>query len=271
MTSSTTPTIPTRTITRAIHDVMLRVGHVGKNGRNIHFGYNFRGIDGVLNAVGPALRECGVVVTPEVLDATTKLLEGRSRSGDAVTTAHTTVRVAYTWRHVDGDDTITVTVTGEAMDSGDKSVSKAMAVTARIMLIQTLMIPTDETDPDVESPQIPVRERQQRQGATPTPVQATPVQATPTIRPLTKNAIRQIVEASSVETLRDAWRTYDIDEFVTDLCPDFPVVGNGTLGALITASVEAVKSGEKLAAALDGPWGETDDIQPEEAPPDRRQ
>jgi len=270
MTDTTTPTVPARTITRAIHDVMLRVGHVGKEGRNIHFGYNFRGIDGVLNAVGPALRECGVIITPEVLDVTTKLLEGRSRSGDAVTTAHTTVRVAYTWRHVDGDDTITVTVTGESMDTGDKSVPKAMSVAARIMLIQTLMIPTDDPDPDTESPQIPVRERQQCQGAgrTPPPAQAKPAIRRPVPRRVTEDVIKLVMETTSMAALRQIWRDHDVTTSIEELRPiHVPTVGNGTLGDLLSAASEAIKQGASLATTLEAdPW-ETSDLPEEDDPP----
>jgi hypothetical protein len=39
-------------------------------------------------------------------------------------------------------------VLGEAMDSGDKAVAKAMSVAFRIALLQALALPTDEPDPD---------------------------------------------------------------------------------------------------------------------------
>ena len=52
----------------ALAAVMADVKAVGKSERNAAQGFNFRGIDGVLNAVGPALRKHGVVVAPTVLD-----------------------------------------------------------------------------------------------------------------------------------------------------------------------------------------------------------
>ena len=47
------------TIQAALAAVMADVTHVGKEGKNSAQGYSFRGIDGVLNAVGPALRRHG--------------------------------------------------------------------------------------------------------------------------------------------------------------------------------------------------------------------
>ena len=54
------------TIQAALAAVMADVTHVGKEGKNSAQGYAFRGIDGVLNAVGPALRRRGVVVMPHL-------------------------------------------------------------------------------------------------------------------------------------------------------------------------------------------------------------
>lgn len=57
------------TIYQALNAVMRDVQAVRKGEHNSHGGFNFRGIDAVTNAVGPALREHGVVVVPNVLDA----------------------------------------------------------------------------------------------------------------------------------------------------------------------------------------------------------
>ena len=59
-----------QTIYQALSAVMGDVQAVGKDGRNTQQGFNFRGIDAVVNAVGPALRTHGVVVTPRVLSFT---------------------------------------------------------------------------------------------------------------------------------------------------------------------------------------------------------
>jgi len=50
-----------------------------------------------------------------------------------------------------GGDRLEATVAGEAMDAGDKATAKAMSVAFRIVLLQALALPTDDTDPDATS------------------------------------------------------------------------------------------------------------------------
>jgi hypothetical protein len=120
------------------------VTHVGKDGKNSQQNYSFRGIDGVLNAVGPALRRHGVIVLPETLAETHETVEvGAKRTP----MKSVTVQVKYTFVGPEGDQLV-ATVPGEAMDSGDKATSKAMSVALRTCLIQTLALPTHEPDPD---------------------------------------------------------------------------------------------------------------------------
>lgn len=52
------------TIHEALAHVMQDVQAVRKGELNKHGGYAFRGIDAVVNAVGPALRAHGVIVAP---------------------------------------------------------------------------------------------------------------------------------------------------------------------------------------------------------------
>lgn len=128
----------------ALASVMSDISHVGKTGKNTQQGYNFRGIDGVLNAVGPVLRKHKVLVLPELLAMDTAAIEvGKNRT----LMREVTVRVRYRFVGPAGDD-LAVEVPGEAMDSGDKAVSKAMSVAFRTALVQALALPTDEPDPD---------------------------------------------------------------------------------------------------------------------------
>src|SRR4051812_12282256 len=57
-------TVPS--IVHLLSDVMQEVRKVGKRDRNQTQNYNFRGVDAVINAVGPVLRKLGVIVTPNV-------------------------------------------------------------------------------------------------------------------------------------------------------------------------------------------------------------
>lgn len=134
-------------IIKLLSAVMAEVGGVGKNERNAHQGFQFRGIDAVVNAVSPALRKHGVVVVPEVLEVSHETVEvGAKRTVQA--SVHVTV--AYKFYAPDGSN-ITATVAAESMDSGDKATAKAMSVAFRIALLQALCLPTDEPDPDSES------------------------------------------------------------------------------------------------------------------------
>lgn len=134
----------------AIHEVLAAVmgdvRAVGKTGRNSAQNYNFRGIDEVMNAVGPVLRQHGVVVLPTVLEHTHETVT----SANGKPMGHVMVKVAYTFTGPAGDS-MTCTVLGEAMDYGDKTTAKAMSVAFRTALLQSLTLPTTETDPDAES------------------------------------------------------------------------------------------------------------------------
>lgn len=48
-------------------------------------------------------------------------------------------------------DFITCITQGEAFDSGDKATAKAHSVAFRTAMLQTLCLPTDEKDPDVDT------------------------------------------------------------------------------------------------------------------------
>ncbi|NBR24361.1 MAG: hypothetical protein EBU08_11450 [Micrococcales bacterium] len=134
-------------IAQALSEVMKAVGAIAKKDKNTAQGFNFRGIDSVVNAVSPALQKFGVVVVPSVEEYDYQTVEiGRNRTA----MGHVRVKVTYTFIGVNGD-AIKATVVGEAMDSGDKATAKAMSVAFRTALLQSLSLPTDEVDPDAHS------------------------------------------------------------------------------------------------------------------------
>lgn len=135
------------TIYAALAAVMDEVQGVAKKDKNTSQGFNFRGIDAVVNAVGPALRKHKVIVIPQLLEKAQSTVEvGKNRTP----MGHVTVTVKYTFYGPSGDF-LEAIVVGEAMDSGDKAVAKAMSVAFRIALLQSLALPTDEPDPDTHS------------------------------------------------------------------------------------------------------------------------
>ena len=130
-------------IYKALAAVMVEVDHVAKRDRNEFQKFMFRGIDAVVNAVGPALRKHKVIVVPDVETVTYMPV---TTTGDKPATACRVV-VAYTFHASDGSS-VTAKVAGEAWDSGDKATPKAMSVAFRTALLQALALPTDEPDPD---------------------------------------------------------------------------------------------------------------------------
>lgn len=135
----------TPTLVERLVAVKNDIGAVGKADRNSAQGFNFRGIDAVLNAVSGPLRKHGVLVYPELVS----LEKGTATTSKGATMNTVVVTVNYVF--TDGDQGIVVTVPGEAFDSGDKCVAKAMSVAYRTALIQALSLPTDEPDPDIYS------------------------------------------------------------------------------------------------------------------------
>lgn len=143
----------TPTVVEAISRVMGDVQAIRKADRNEQQRFLFRGIDAVMNAVGPALRAHGVVVVPLAEELTSETYQ--TAKGTAMRNA--TIRIR--WRfHGPAGDWIEAVSIGEAADSGDKAVSKAHSVAYRTVLLQALCIPTDEPDPDASSHERATRE-----------------------------------------------------------------------------------------------------------------
>lgn len=134
--------------------VMEDVQAIKKGERNQAQNFNFRGIDTVMNAVGPVLRKHGVVVTPYPDDITTTTYQ----TSRGTTMFSAIVKMRYTVRGPAGDS-FDGGAFGEAADAGDKAVSKAQSVAYRVFLLQGLTIPTDEPDPDADAHQRAAKHR----------------------------------------------------------------------------------------------------------------
>lgn len=141
----------TPNVHQCIRWVMKKVKSVAKtsrveDSRNMK-GFDFRGIDDVLNAVGPRFREIGIISIPHVLDMATDRVE-TVKDGNRRVTNYARAHVQYEFVGPAGDS-LKCEVVGEAMDYGDKATSKAMSVAFRTALIQVLALPTQEArDPD---------------------------------------------------------------------------------------------------------------------------
>lgn len=132
----------------AIAAVMLRLSKtgIGKDQKNQAQGFKFRGIDDVYNALAPLLAECGLVVLPRVIDI--ERTDRASKSGGVL--FHVVLKVEFDFVCAEDGSKHTVgPIFGEAMDSGDKAISKAMSIAYKYAAFQAFCIPTEgDNDPD---------------------------------------------------------------------------------------------------------------------------
>ncbi len=128
--------------------IMAEVGPIAKERQNKQQGYKFRGIDDIYNALHPVLSKHGVYCLPEVQER--EVQERTSKSGGALFYTRMTVK----FRLVCAEDASSVEgiVTGEAMDSGDKSANKAMSAAMKYFYFQVFCIPTEgDNDADAKT------------------------------------------------------------------------------------------------------------------------
>lgn len=129
--------------------IMKETKAIGKTEQNKQQGFMFRGIDNVMNELHELFSRSEVFILPEVQDFTTQ--DRPTKSGGMNT--FTRVRVKFIYTTTDGSSVQTVNV-GEAMDSGDKGMNKAMSAALKYSLTQMFLIPTAEVkDPDYNTPE----------------------------------------------------------------------------------------------------------------------
>lgn len=209
------------TVIEAFSRVMEQVQAVGKNERNKDQGFLYRGVDTTVNAVGPVLREHGVVIVPCAEDIQVE----RYTTAKGTAMKNATVRMRYTVYGPAGDSFSGVTF-GESADSGDKAVSKAQSVAYRVFLLQALTIPTNEPDPDESSPE--------RAGL--------------------PDVVAAARAAQTREEISTAWAMAK-DAGYLDI-----QIGNGdTVRSVLTAAIEKVKAVEAQEAALNSETEHTPD------------
>ncbi len=180
------------TVVEALALVMDEVQSISKSSRNEFQNFNFRGIDAVMNAVGPAFRKHGVVCVPIATSYADEHYQAKGGSNMRSVTLTVTFRF-----YGPAGDWIDAQVCGESADAGDKSIPKAHSVAYRTLLLQALCIPTDEADPDaqtIERAEPPVR---RQEGPPPVPV--------PSSWPKVKAAMRACDNPDESEALYEAF------------------------------------------------------------------
>lgn len=104
---------------------------------------NYRGIEAAMNEMSLVLIRCGISVTPSYAD----LVVMERAKGEGKATRFATLRGTFTFAADDGTS-VTCTTYGEAMDSGDKAITKAQSVAFRTALFQQFVVPTMAMDPE---------------------------------------------------------------------------------------------------------------------------
>jgi len=134
----------------ALNNVMKDVGAVKKGDFNDFQKFMFRGVDAVVNAVYPALVAHKVTVQPKVLSYEYSTIDvGKGAASKPM--GHARVIVEYTFTSAEDGSSASASAAGEAFDAGDKATPKAMSVALRTALLQALMLPTDEPEPDAQT------------------------------------------------------------------------------------------------------------------------
>lgn len=141
---------PPTTIHEALSRAKIRIGVIGKDDENQHHHYAFRGIDAIVNRVGPIFAELGIVTAPEHKLVTSEevLSSGSSKGYRVIIESVWTFSIATE----DADCELKAQTLGEAIDYSDKAINQAQRQSEKNALIQVLQIPTGETDPDSVSP-----------------------------------------------------------------------------------------------------------------------
>lgn len=107
--------------------------------------YNYRGADTVVQYFGPITIKHGVNVIPFKTETTYG--SKQTKSGSTMRECSVTV----TW-HIVGPkgDILVAQTAGEALDTSDKSTTKAQTVALRNLLLNGGLIPTNDRDPDAD-------------------------------------------------------------------------------------------------------------------------
>ena len=122
---------------------------ITKSEKNQQQGFKFRGIDNVMNELHELFAKNDVFILQEVQDFT---VDARPTAKGG-TLFYTRATIKFRYMTTDGSFVETVNV-GEAMDSGDKGMNKAMSIALKYSLLQMFLIPTEEPkDPDRDTPE----------------------------------------------------------------------------------------------------------------------
>ena len=152
----------------AVMDEISKAG-ISKDRKNDQQGYNFRGIDDVYNAMAPILAKAGLCILPVVKNR--EVVERTTARGSVL--FYVTVHVDFNLVSAKDGSTHTISVVGEAMDSGDKATNKAMSAAYKYACMQAFCIPTEGDNDADKTTHADIKPRKEAARKAPEPV-ATP-------------------------------------------------------------------------------------------------
>jgi hypothetical protein len=139
-----------------IHEKLARIASqvraVEKRSTNKDDKYSFRSIYHIYNELHPLFAREGVFLVPEVLDSTETFVDtfkGRASKQK--------VKVKWTF-HCQDESCVVSTTLGEALDTSDKGVNKALTASIKYLLTYMFLIPTKPTEIDGDYETINVRD-----------------------------------------------------------------------------------------------------------------
>lgn len=132
-------------IYKKMAQAMADAAPVEKAGYNQQQGFKFRSIDDTVASVRKALIKNGIAILPDVMNVERSTYT--TAKGSVMNVAD--VLVSYTFVAEDGSS-LTTSMVGQAADSGDKAVSKAISMAQKYVFFNTFLCGTD-ADPDAES------------------------------------------------------------------------------------------------------------------------
>jgi hypothetical protein len=144
---------PAPKVYAAISKVMAEIGRIGisKDRKNEQQGYKFRGIDDVYNAMSGLLANAGLCVLPRVIKR--EVTERATKSGGVL--FYVVLDVQFDLCCAEDASVHTISVSGEAMDSGDKATNKAMSAAYKYACMQVFCIPTEgDNDADAQTHEV---------------------------------------------------------------------------------------------------------------------
>lgn len=191
-------------IVKALSEINKGIGSIGKDRRNQQQGFQYRGIDDVMNELHGLFAKHEVIILPEVMNIETT--EKQTKSGGTLFYVKAKIRFSFTCS--DGS-AVTSVVVGEAMDSGDKATNKAMSIALKYALLQMFLIPTEEDkDPDATTHEVKAAAKK------PEPKQLT--EAEIKMLPEYIQATDKIIQCQGTDELKAIWNTFKTFQNIAD-------------------------------------------------------